>query len=620
VRTVREGTVAAAYKTWPVEIYRTLTEILPSAARRQFYLLALVTTFSGTVELLGVGLVIPFIAFAARVSPFGVSSKLTAHLSEFLWSLGVAPQFQTLVVGAIFVAGIMTANLCLCACQYLAARILYGQKAQLGTRVAQAISTKSMGWFERQNSAELSMSLMGDVANTIDYIGAAQQICSIFIRASVVYLFFVTAQPRLALLTALLMGGGYLGVLTLVHRPLTRAGTRAHRQLNLMYRASNELVGGARELKVAGRAHTVVDEFAAAAQLTIRPQIWLVMPGFVTRGLLEVISVASVVLLLAYFNYKDGNLANGLPILSAYALAGIRLIPSIQQALNLSVQMGYYKPALARISLLLNEPPEHEEEGRALIPFEHTINLRDVSFGYGPDLDLVLKNVNLSIEKRQRVALVGETGCGKSTLIDLLLALRYPTAGQVEIDGVALQTHNCLGWRERVGYVPQAIYMVDGTLAENVAFGLPPEQIDAEKLRKACRAACLHDFIETLPQGYETQVGERGVRLSGGQCQRVGIARALYHEPEVVIFDEATSALDNVTEGYVLEALEGLKGAKTLVVVAHRLNTVWDFDQIFVLDKGCVVGQGTSSQLLQGNCPTFERLALRQNLINPVVV
>ena len=587
-----------------------LARILSPSARRSLVVLGVLTALSGLVELVGVSLLIPFIAFASKMNPFGVSQSILKRLLASLSDFGIPPSYFTFSLGLIFLAGIAAANLCLCLYQYYAQNVVYTLKAELSANVARVISRRSITWYDQQNSGELSKSLMTDVAHAIEFTYAAVQVFAIAMRGLVVYCFFLFAQPKLALTTAFLMVAGYWVVFHFIHRPLVKAGAEAWKSDAAMYRLCSELVGGARALKVTATGGFVVAELAQAAERGIQPQIMRNMPGFITRALLETFTVASVIALLVYFNFQDGNLANGLPMLSAYALAGVRLIPAVQQALNFMVQMRFYVPALERIDDLLTHEDKPEQVDGKPCTFADKVEVRELSYCYDEDSP-VLKKVSFTIRKRQRVALIGETGAGKSTLVDLLLALRFANQGGIYIDSDRLAVDNCVSWRRLVGYVPQSIYLRDASISENVAFGIPKDQIQKERVELACRAACLHDFILSLPDGYATEVGERGVRLSGGQCQRVGIARALYHDPEVVIFDEATSALDNVTEAQVLEALDSLKGVKTLVVVAHRLNTVWDFDQLFVLEKGELVGQGTTAELL-ANCPTFQRLAMSQ--------
>jgi ATP-binding cassette, subfamily B, bacterial PglK len=230
----------------------------------------------------------------------------------------------------------------------------------------------------------------------------------------------------------------------------------------------------------------------------------------------------------------------------------------------------------------------------------------------------LLNNLSLTIKHNTSVAFVGATGSGKTTIVDILLGLLPPDEGQLLVDGNPLTNDNLRNWQANLGYVPQTIFLSDGSLAQNIAFGITTDKLDINAVKKAATIANLHDFIETLPDGYDTLTGERGVRLSGGQRQRIGIARALYHDPSVLILDEATSALDNVTEEAVFQAIKNVMGKKTVIMIAHRISTVRECDTIFVLEGGRIVSQGTYKELLMSS-PHFQALA-RQGVKEAVAV
>ena len=383
-----------------------------------------------------------------------------------------------------------------------------------------------------------------------------------------------------------------------------------------MYRTADELVGGAREIRATVREYEFWDRFRLAAYAAVQPQVVRTMPVFFTRAGLETATLAVVIVLLTYFNSKDGNLANALPLLSSYAIAGIRLLPALQQSITFLMEIRFYSPSVAEVARLVRPAPEIsplEASPLRRIPLLREIQLSQVSYRYEANTPL-LEEISLVIKKNSRVAIVGPTGAGKSTLLDILLGLRHPKSGTMSVDELQITHDVSANWRLSVGYVPQSVYLLDASIAQNIAFGVPPHQICLEKLQNACSIANLTGFVSSLPDGLDTSVGERGVRLSGGQCQRIGIARALYHDPEVVIFDEATSSLDTVTESSVLDSLDRLSGKKTLIVIAHRLNTIWNFDTILVMTAGRLVGSGTANELLQ-TCPAF--IALAQHRMEP---
>jgi ABC-type multidrug transport system fused ATPase/permease subunit len=588
--------------------FRSLSAVLDAKARRDFVFLALFSTMAGFLETTSIGLIIPFIAAATNTGPFGGSRVWTNKWHDQLMALGISPEAYTPVLALFFLVGTLIANTTLVYYQYYALRVVYRERASLGTRLLNELTHKSLGWYEYQNSKELSKSVLTDVERVILSLASLAQLTGIGIRVFILALFFMLAQLRLAIALACGLFLAFFLVFRFIHRPLTAAGQQSLTAVEDMYGLAGDVFNGIREVKVSRTEDHFVNRFRTAADSTVQPEVVRGMPPHVTRMGLETLILTLIMLVLVYFHRRDGNLANGLPILSAYAVAGIRLLPSLQQALFHWVQIRFLAPSVYRVEELLQpEQSRVSPESKKSMAFEQEICLNDVCFAY-PGSTATLSNMSLTIHKNERVAFVGSTGAGKSTLMDLLLGLRTPSGGSILVDGQKLEPESVASWLSQVGYVPQSVYLLDASVRENVAFGVAPAAIDPLKVEQACRAANIHDFIVTeLSQGYDTFIGERGIRLSGGQCQRLSIARALYHDPAVVFFDEATSALDNATEDSILRALDGLRGRKTLIVVAHRLHTVWDFDTLFVLDKGQLVGAGKAEDLLT-TCSSFRNL------------
>jgi ABC-type multidrug transport system fused ATPase/permease subunit len=286
---------------------------------------------------------------------------------------------------------------------------------------------------------------------------------------------------------------------------------------------------------------------------------------------------------------RQGGLVGALPLLGGLAIGAQRLLPLLQQAYNgWSMFLGH-RQALMDIANLLSLPDSRIEPAPSspLQAFESKIEFDDVSFAYSGDR-YVLRDVSLNIGKGERIGLIGTTGSGKSTLTDLLLGLLTPTAGRILVDREPLNDQSLAGWQAQVAHVPQSIYLTDDTIARNIAFGIHADQVNLELVESAARSAGLHDFIESLPERYDTRCGERGIRLSGGQRQRIGIARALYRQARVMILDEATSALDNETERAVMESIAGLSSDITIIMIAHRLTSLGGCDRIFRVDGGAV--------------------------------
>ena len=306
---------------------------------------------------------------------------------------------------------------------------------------------------------------------------------------------------------------------------------------------------------------------------------------------------------MLYIIKQTGSFANSLPIISLYVFAGYRLIPAFQVIYSSSTNLTFVAPTVDKIyDDLKNFKTIEKDQHKSDIKVEKLISLKNVQYNYPNTSRTTLKNINLSIPVNTTVGLVGATGCGKTTTVDIILGLLEAQKGTLEVDGKVITKQNARSWQRSLGYVPQQIYLSDDTITANIAFGVEPKDINQEAVEKASKVANLHDFVtEELPKKYQTEIGEKGVRLSGGQRQRIGIARALYHSPKVLILDEATSALDNQTEKAVMDAVNNLSKSITIIIIAHRLSTLKKCDKIFLLEKGEIKDQGTFEELIKTN-------------------
>jgi ABC-type multidrug transport system fused ATPase/permease subunit len=322
-----------------------------------------------------------------------------------------------------------------------------------------------------------------------------------------------------------------------------------------------------------------------------------------------------ILLVMILLLQRGADLAAMIPTLGVIAAAGLRLIPALQQIYQLFTAMRQGAATLASVHRdMTGLDQEHfrhrsQRENVPARPLRRRLDLEGICFAYPGTDRSALRGLDLTIEANTTIGIVGGTGAGKTTLVDIMLGLLDPAEGVMRVDGEPITPETRRAWQKTLGYVPQTIFLSDGTVAENIAFGLPPDRIDHAAVERAARVAALHDFVTTeLPEGYNTRVGERGVRLSGGQRQRVGIARALYHDPAMLILDEATSALDNLTERAVMEAVHNITGQKTIVMIAHRLSTVRNCDRIFLLRNGRVAASGRFEDLVRAD-DEFRRMA-----------
>ena len=356
-------------------------------------------------------------------------------------------------------------------------------------------------------------------------------------------------------------------------------------------------LGGVKDVKILGREEYFISEYSdqliGSAAVVRRYNVSQMMP----RTGLEILTITGLAVLVSTMVVSGEDLSNVLPVLGLFGAAAFRLVPAVSRMVTMVQTIAINRPIVNELfhDLSLratNSPRRQDHDG-----FAQVVEVNDLSFKYETAPTNALSNVSLRVKRGEAVGLVGPSGSGKSTLVDVLLGLLAPASGAVLVDGTNVQ-NRIRWWQDQIGYVPQSIFLTDDTLRRNVAFGLPKSAIDDAAVDAAIRAAQLEEFVKTLPLGLETVVGERGVRLSGGQRQRIGIARALYHNPDVLVLDEATSSLDTETEHGVMQAVQALQGDKTVIIVAHRLSTVEYCDRLYRLESSRIVDEGTFAEVM----------------------
>ena len=383
--------------------------------------------------------------------------------------------------------------------------------------------------------------------------------------------------------------------------------------MGLRYRLVQEAFGGIKEIKTLGIEEQYADRFVLPSFSVAEAEATTKVIGELPRHILEGIAFGGMlILVIINLATHEAGLGALLPVLGLYAFAGIRLLPATQLMYFDFTSIRYNYQVLNSVHKSIIESNILSRDISIDAKEIHVIDaveLVNVSYRYSNTMRNALDNITLRIPARKTVGFVGGTGAGKTTAIDVIMGLLEPTSGALQVDGIRIDRSNAKAWRRSLGYVPQQIYLADASVAENIAFGVPPEQIDMAAVERAAMMAELHEFVSNaLPDGYATQVGERGIRLSGGQRQRIGIARALYRDPDVLLLDEATSALDNLTERAVMDALKNLRNTKTLIIIAHRLSTVRHCDKIFLLDQGRVLATGNYESLIKQS-ELFRRMA-----------
>ena len=421
-----------------------------------------------------------------------------------------------------------------------------------------------------------------------------------------IFVLLVVVEPVVSLVAMTVLGAISGGFLMLIRRKTVKYGEDEQEQHQNMIKTVSQGLGGLKESIVLGRQRYFLDAFAwSSKRYSIACKFKRVMEEMPQR-IIETIAVTGMLLIAVVFLARGGDMMVVIPLLALFGTAAVKLMPSMKALVSSLHTITYYRFAVDNVCNELRAIghqhialPDAKRDGQET-PFKQHITLNNVTFRYPEAQGDALKRISLQIERGKAVAFVGSSGAGKTTLVDLLLGILNPTSGQICIDGKDVQ-ENLRGWQARLGYIPQQIYLSDSTIANNIAFGVPEEKVSLNQVIEVARIAQLDEFVHSLPQGYDTVIGESGVRLSGGQRQRIGIARALYHAPDVLVMDEATSALDNKTERFFMEALQQLRARYTIIMIAHRLSTVKECDELFMMENGKVTAQGTYDELMAGS-------------------
>lgn len=590
-----------------IETVRKLLDLLDARERRNAVLMFLMMLGMGIMEVVGVVSVVPFIAVAAKPE-LVESNKYLAAIYELL---GFTEFEHFLVFLGLCVFVLVVGRLAFTALTHWAmARFSNMRSYTLSSRLLRGYMGRPYSFFLNRHSADLSKTVLSEVNQVIGKsLMPALNLTAYSVVALLLICLVVVVDPFVALSAVVVLGGAYGLIYFGLRGYISRLGVERVGSNRERFQVAQEALGGIKDVKVLGLEDGYLRGFSQPAKRFARVQAMSAILGEIPQFAMRAVIFGGMLLLvIGLLLAHEGDLGSVLPVIALYAYAGTRLIPALQKVYKASLSLRFGKHAL---DLLHEDLVETQQAGVSPtarlhspqpdpIPLSKELKLDDISFTYSGGEKTALDGLNLTIPARTTVGLVGATGAGKTTVVDLILGLLEPQEGQLLVDGCRVK--DLRAWQRNIGYVPQSIFLSDDSVASNIAFGVPEKKINMEAVERAARIAELHDFvINELPKGYATLVGERGVRLSGGQRQRIGIARALYHDPGVLVLDEATSALDNVTEKAVMDAVHNLGHRKTIIIIAHRLTTVRECDEIFLLDHGRLVDQGTYDELVERN-------------------
>ena len=544
----------------------------------------------GIFQVVGVTSIFPFLAIAAdpdriRHSQFGL---------RFLALLPPMSNRELLITaGIVAIVGLLLSNAVNLLAEYARTRYAHSFGHWLRVRLLRRIASQPYGYFLQRNSGDLLKKVVGDVMNYID--GVLLPLLDSIARGLTAALLLATlflVQPVIALSATVGLGAFYLIIFRLLARKRQEANEGLRTSFAGSYREAQQMLGGIKPIKVHRAEEHFLSRFAGYSAIVAQMFARVPIVANSARYLVEPLAFGGLVLAVVVLAARGRDFSDILPNLGVMAVAGYRLIPTLQLLYAQVTRLTSMRYSLDEV---FEEFAAAEREGKSgkieisprkprRIEWQDAITLDAVSFIYPGTDRPVLDRFSIAIQKNMSIGFIGTTGSGKSTLIDLLLGLHRPTSGRVLIDGQPFTPELIPSWQATIGYVPQEIFLIDDTIARNIALGVPDNEIDDARLQEVCSIAQILDFIKTeLRDGFQTIVGERGVRLSGGQRQRLGLARALYHRPSLLLLDEATSALDTATEAKLIEALHSLTGKLTIVMATHRLSAVGGYDELINL-------------------------------------
>ena len=583
-----------------MNIYRKFLGILDEKQKTSGIRVILLTLGGGLFEAAGVGIIVPFISILTSEN-FQVPISFA---NTFPFLLDISSEWIIILALASFVVFYLIKSVYLLFLAGMQAGYYFRLQESVSTRLFNSYLAKPYTFHLQNNSGKLlSNTITESMQFAVGFTGPALLFFNDVLITAMILMVLLYVEPVGAIVASITFGSLSLLLFKASKKRAALWGETRQEKERLRIESAQQGFGGIKDIKLYGRENVFQDGYLKETHISLEAGRKQTILQNVPRVFLEFIAVAGLCSLVAYITLA-GDKSNVIAIVGLFAAAAFKLLPTIARMVQSAQAMVFNRPV---VSFMYDELVENEiyssgsESAMPLEPhvdFKKNLSITDLSFVYdGVDLP-ALDAINLDIEVGSMTGFIGASGAGKSTLIDCILGLIQPLSGEMKVDGKLITSGNVSSWQKQIGYVCQVIYLLDGSLRDNIGFGIPHDAIDEFKIRSAVERSQLTEFIATLPDGLDTKVGERGVRLSGGQRQRIGIARALYNNPPILVLDEATSSLDIVTEREVMEAIEKLHGSTTVLIIAHRYSTIENCNYLYKLEKGKIVAQGKPSDIL----------------------
>jgi ATP-binding cassette subfamily C protein len=585
---------------------KKLYEIFTPRERMQSALIFIASLVTAFAQAFGVASIFPFINVVMNPDIVQQNKWLAliynklhfSDINSFIFFLGLS--VFLIVIASSIISAITT---------WGKTRFTLGKNHSLSRRLLTVYLSQPYEFFLQKNSSELGKNVLSEINQL-----TSQLLISLFdiiingLMVVVILGMLFMVDVTVTIGAIIFLGGSYGIINYFVKNKLRKTGQERLNANKGRFRMANEALSSIKTTKIMGIESFFLNNYSNFSWKFARLNVFAHVIGEVPRYLLEAVAFGGIIFFVIFMIARGERVIDFVPLLSLYAFAAYRTLPALNRLFGAMTRVYYNTAIVDKIyeDMIGIEPQKKPTlktgTAKGELSFNKSIKLQNIKFSYQDSSIPVINGINLSIPKNNMIGFVGPTGCGKTTLVDIILGLLTPQKGEIIVDNLEINDTNLIAWQRKIGYVPQEIYLSDDSVKKNIAFGLEEKDISIKQVQQAARIAALDNFVENeLPKKYNTIIGERGVRLSGGQRQRIGLARALYRNPEVLVLDEATSSLDGITEEIVLKAIQSAAKSRTVIMIAHRLNTLKDCTWIYILEKGQIVGQGTYQGLLKQN-------------------
>lgn len=575
-----------------MDTLRKLSYIFNGKQKFKILVLAIMIVIGSLFELLGITGILPFIQVATNPA----SIQKTWYLKDAYEFMGMNSSNVFLAVLALLLAAIyLVKNIYLTVMNYMIYRFTYTNQRKLAYRLLSCYLKQPYSFFVKKNSAELIRNVSDDTSMMFDTVLSVMQLLVEFIVCGLLLVYLMVIDKSITLGVGVAIGIVLIIFMKMIKKSVQKKGENVREARVGMSKWLLQTFGGIKETKIMAKESFFLKNFNNHYTDFANNHCVYQTLSYLPKPFMETVCICSLLIIVALKLLNGTAAAYFIQTIALFAVAAFRLLPAFNRITGYISRITFNKSGVDAVYSDLREIEDlekntiHDDNSKTNIELKETIEIKNLSFRYPEVEEYVLKNINLSISKNKSVAFIGPSGAGKTTLADLILGILEQENGEILVDNVDIR-NNMTMWHNKLGYIPQSIYLMDDTILNNIAFGIPSEDIDMERIKEVVKDAQLDEFIDSLDNGIYTEIGEQGVRLSGGQRQRIGIARALYGDPDVLILDEATSALDNDTEAAVMDAINSLSGKKTLIIIAHRLSTIENCDVVYEV-KDCNVSR-----------------------------